>query len=224
MDTQSIVELASRRDSRSAAEIVADDLRAAILRNRLAGGERLRQDAIATQFGVSQMIVREAFKQLVGEGFLTAEPRRGVAVALMSRDEAWEISQLRAILECQALRWAIPNMVRADFLSAAEVLGELDVATTVDAKILLNGRFHQILYAPARRTRTLEMIETLRMNFERYLRYTWEQTHHLEQSQAEHRSILTLCEMRDVERACDLLRKHVLATGDLLVDSLTPKT
>jgi hypothetical protein len=52
------------------------------------------------------------------------------------------------------------------------------------------------------------------MNFERYLRYTWEQTHHLEQSpRSEHRSILALCEMRDVERACDLLRKHVLGHG-----------
>ena len=223
METLSLLDSSSRRDSRPAAAVVAEDLRSAILRNQLAGGERLRQDAIATQFGVSQMIVREAFKQLVGEGFLTAEPRRGVAVAIMSREEAWEISQLRALLECQALRWAIPNMVRADFLAAAKVLDELDGAASVDAKIVLNGRFHQILYAPARRSRTLEMIETLRMNFERYLRYTWEQTHHLEQSQAEHRSILTLCEMRDIERASDLLRKHILATGDLLVDSLTSK-
>lgn len=223
MDYADTMEPAPRRDSRSAGEVVVDELRAAILRNRLRGGERLRQDAIATQFGVSQMIVREAFKQLVGEGFLTAEPRRGVSVAVMSQDEAWEISQLRALLECQALRWAIPNMVRADFVQSAAILDELDGSSTVDAKILLNGRFHATLYAPAKRPRTLDMIEALRLNFERYLRFTWEQTHHLEQSQAEHRAILTLCEMRDVERACDALRKHVLATGDLLVDSLTQK-
>src|SRR5882757_4063015 len=210
----------SRANIHSAAAIVVDDLRAAILHNRLSGGERLRQDAIAIQYGVSQMIVREAFKQLTAEGFLKAEPRRGVSVAILSAEEAWEVTQLRALLECQALRWAISNMLRADFVQCARILDDLDRSDTVDAKILFNAQFHASLYAPARRGRTLDMIDNLRMNFERYLRYTWEATHHLEQSQAEHRQILNLCELRDVERACDALRKHVLATGDLLVDSL----
>ncbi|OYR26000.1 GntR family transcriptional regulator [Brucella lupini] len=206
--------------SRSAAAVVIDELRAAILHNRISGGERLRQDAIATQYGVSQMIVREAFKQLTAEGFLKAEPRRGVSVAILSAEEAWEVSQLRALMECQALRWAIPNMLRGDFVQCEQVLDELDASGSVDGKILLNARFHALLYAPAKRTRTLEIIDNLRMNFERYLRFTWEETHHLEQSQAEHRTILELCKMRDTERACDALRKHILATGDLLVDSL----
>jgi DNA-binding GntR family transcriptional regulator len=210
----------NRANGQSAAAIVADELRGAILHNRLSGGERLRQDAIATQYGVSQMIVREAFKQLTAEGFLKAEPRRGVSVAILSADEAWEVTQLRALLECQALQWAIPNMLRGDFVRCACILDDLDGSDTVDAKIQLNAQFHASLYAPARRARTLDMIDNLRMNFERYLRYTWEETHHLEQSQLEHRQILNLCELRDVERACDALRKHVLATGDLLVDSL----
>ncbi|WP_315755873.1 GntR family transcriptional regulator [Bradyrhizobium sp. SZCCHNRI2007] len=211
---------ASRTSVSSTADLVVNGLRKAILHNELRGGERLRQDAIANQYGVSQMIVREAFKQLAAEGFLKAEPRRGVSVALLSADEAWEVTQLRAILECQALQWAIPNMLRSDFLQCTRILDELDRSDTVDAKIVLNAQFHTSLYAPSRRERTLDLIENLRMNFERYLRYTWEETHHLEQSQAEHRTILNLCEMRDVERASDALRKHILATGDLLVDSL----
>jgi DNA-binding GntR family transcriptional regulator len=210
----------SRAKNHSVAAIVVDGLRGAILHNRLSGGERLRQDAIATQYGVSQMIVREAFKQLTTEGFLKAEPRRGVSVAVLSADEAWEVTQLRALLECQALRWAIPNMLRSDFVQCAQTLDDLDASDTVDAKIRLNAQFHASLYTPARRGRTLDMIEKLRMNFERYLRYTWEETHHLEQSQVEHRQILNYCELRDIERACDALRKHVLSTGDLLTESL----
>lgn len=207
--------------TRTASAIVCDELRAAIMNNRLQGGERLRQDALATQYGVSQMIVREAFRQLTAEGFLKAEPRRGVSVAKLSADEAWEVTQLRALLECQALRWAIPNMVRADFLACARTLDALDAADTVDARILLNAQFHARLYAPARKERTLDLINNLRLNFERYLRFTWEETHHSEQSQIEHREILRLCEIRDIERACDALRAHILATGDLLVEYLS---
>jgi len=205
---------------RTASAIVCDELRNAIMHNRLKGGERLRQDALATQYGVSQMIVREAFRQLTAEGFLKAEPRRGVSVAKLSADEAWEITQLRALLECQALRWSIPNMVRSDFQQCGRTLDDLDAAGTVDARILLNARFHELLYTPARKERTLELIKNLRLNFERYLRFTWEATHHSEQSQIEHREILQRCEMRDIERACDTLRIHILATGDLLVESL----
>lgn len=206
--------------ARSAASLVADALRSDILHNRLRGGERLRQDAIAGQHGVSQMIVREAFKQLTSEGFLRAEPRRGVSVAILSADEAWEITQLRALLECQALSWSIPNMLRSDFVECTKILDELDASSSVDSKISLNALFHSHLYAPAQREKTLDMINTLRLNFERYLRFTWEETHHIDQSQIEHRNILNFCQMRDAEKACGELRKHILATGDLLVDSL----
>ncbi len=205
---------------RSASAVVADALRERILRGAIAEGERLRQDAIAARFGVSQTIVREAFRQLANEGFLRAEPRRGVSVAPMSADEAHEITGLRGMLEAQALAWAIPNMSEADLAGAERILAELDKARSTDRIIALNARFHAALYAPAQKERTSSIISTLRLSFERYLRFAWEETRHLEQSQREHWRILELCRKRDGEGACALLRRHVAATGALLVQSL----
>jgi DNA-binding GntR family transcriptional regulator len=207
-------------ENRSASSVVADALRDGILHAKLPGGERLRQDAVATRFGVSQMIVREAFKQLVTEGFLKAEPRRGVSVALLSADEAREMTELRSLIEAKALEWAIPQMSKADLERAARILAELDKARSTDRIISLNARFHEALYASARKERTLAMITNLRMNFERYLRFTWEETHHLDQSQKEHREILDLCIARDAERACALLKRHIFGTGTLLIERL----
>jgi DNA-binding FadR family transcriptional regulator len=70
-------------------------------------------------------------------------------------------------------------------------------------------------YGPPR-----QLISTLRLNFERYLRFTWDETHHLEQSQQEHRQILEFCRNKDIEGACALLHKHIAATGQLLVQRL----
>ncbi len=207
-------------ESRSASATVTSALREWILHGALPGGERLRQDAIATRFGVSQMIVREAFKQLVTEGFLKAEPRRGVSVAHLTADEAREMTELRSLIEAKALEWAIPQMSKADLETAARVLAELDKARSTDRIISLNARFHEALYAPARKERTLAMIANLRMNFERYLRFTWEETHHLDQSQREHREILDFCVTHDAERACALLKRHIVGTGALLVERL----
>ncbi|WP_245475926.1 GntR family transcriptional regulator [Mesorhizobium sp. M7A.F.Ca.US.006.01.1.1] len=210
--------------SQSAATIVADALRVNILHHTLEGGERLRQDAIAARFGVSQMIVREAFKQLASEGFLKLEPRRGVSVAVMGADEAWEITQLRSLIEAEALQWAIPEMTQDDLAQARRILVELDKAKSIDKIILLNARFHETLYSPCKRERTLSLIATLRTNFERYLRFTWQETLHREQSQLEHWDILTLCEKKDSHRAAAALKKHISATGDLLAERLRSDT
>lgn len=207
-------------ESRSASVIVASSLREKILHGAIPAGERLRQDAIATRFGVSQMIVREAFRQLTNEGFLRAEPRRGVSVAPMNADEAEEMTELRSAIEAKALAWAIPLMSEAELDDAARILADLDKARSTDRIISLNARFHETLYAPSRKERTLAMISTLRLNFERYLRFTWEETHYIEQSQREHRELLKFCRGRDVGRACSLLQQHIAGTGALLVERL----
>jgi DNA-binding GntR family transcriptional regulator len=207
-------------ERRSASVVVVNALREKIIHGSLPAGERLRQDAIASRFAVSQMIVREAFRQLTGEGFLEAEPRRGVSVASMSADEAHEITELRCAIEAKALAWTIPLLSNADLRSADRILAELDRAKTTDHIIALNARFHETLYAPSQKHRTLDLISTLRMNFERYLRFTWDETHHLRQSQQEHRQILEFCRSKDIKGACALLHRHIAATGELLVQRL----
>jgi DNA-binding GntR family transcriptional regulator len=215
---------ASITTDRSTSALVIDALRQAIIQNELKPGERLRQDAVATHFGVSQTVAREAFKDLVREGFLASEPRRGVSVATMSADEAAEITRLRSLVEAQALEWSIPHMVAADLSTAEAVLKELDKARVVDDIIRLNAKFHHTLYQPAGRPRTLTLVDSLRMGFERYLRFTWEATSHRDQSQDEHRELLQLCKVGDTVNACALLKSHISATGMVLVNSLNAKS
>lgn len=225
MTTSTALASQSKRmiENKPAATVVADALRRAILNGEVAGGDRLRQDQVATEFGVSQMIVREAFKQLVSEGFLTLEPRRGVSVTLLDAADAWEMTQLRALIEAQALDWAIPKQTGDDLKAAQQILKELDSAKRTDDIILLNARFHEALYAPCGRARTIALIGSLRLNFERYLRFAWDRTGHRDQSQREHRELISLCRDKKVADATALLRQHILATGELLVKAL-PKS
>lgn len=197
---------------------IATRLRGEILRGVIPGGERIRQDAVATRFKVSQNTAREAFKLLEADGLLCSEPRRGMSVASLSAAEAWEITELRSLLEVQALSWALPTMTPSLMDAAAAVLDELDTAKTVDDTVALNATFHRLLYASADRHRTLAMIETLRLSFERYLRLTWQETSHLDQSQREHREILAACRQHDRRKAAALLRQHIRGTGQLLVE------
>jgi len=200
--------------------LVADRLRTAVLRGQVPAGERLAQDRIATEYGVSQVIVREAFRDLVSEGLLTAEPRRGVRVALLSPEEAEEITALRQAIEGQVLAWAVPKIARADIARAGGILEELDQAQTIDRIIELNRRFHAVLYEPCGRTRSLALVETLRRNFARYLRLTWESTQHRPRSQSQHRQMLKLIAAGKTAEASAHLRAHIGETGAVIAEAL----
>lgn len=206
--------------NRSTSTVLLDALRQEIIRGQLLPGARLRQDAVATRFGVSQTVAREAFKDLVRESLLVAEPRRGVSVAPMSATEVEEMTRLRTLVEAQALAWAIPNMQAFEFESASALIAKLDRSGTIEELISQNAQFHRVLYRQCRRDRTLVMIETLRLGFERYLRFAWQSTSHLRQSQEEHRQLVRLCQERKTEKACTLLRDHIEATGTVLVETL----
>src|SRR5437660_881650 len=56
---------------------VADKLREEIIRGTIPEGAQLRQDAIAMQYQVSRIPVREALRQLDAEGLITIVPNRG---------------------------------------------------------------------------------------------------------------------------------------------------
>lgn len=85
---------------------VVDRLRSAIITGELGPGERLIEDAIAEQFGVSRVPVREALRQLESEGFVTSERYRGATVSSTSTRDTVELMQVRRGLEVLAARQA----------------------------------------------------------------------------------------------------------------------
>src|SRR5205085_4834 len=84
------------RQSLSAA--VVERLREKILSGELREGEQLRQDAIATEFQISRIPVREALSHLAAEGLITIVANRGAIVSALSPDEIMQLFETRAVL------------------------------------------------------------------------------------------------------------------------------
>jgi DNA-binding GntR family transcriptional regulator len=108
------------RQSLSAA--VVERLREKILTGELREGEQLRQDAIANEFQISRIPVREALSHLAAEGLITIYANRGAVVSALSPDEIMQLFETRAVLECYMLRCAIPNMKEEDFQRTEDIL------------------------------------------------------------------------------------------------------
>ncbi len=154
---------AGAREAQSgAAGSLAQALREAILRGSYAGGQPLRQDELAAQFGTSKIPVREALRQLEAEGLVTFFPNRGAVVASLSPDEAEEIGEIRSALEAAA----------HDLHRAQDVLDEARDEPDPTRWSVLNWEFHAALYAPAGRPQLLKLIQQLHRRVDRYMRVT----------------------------------------------------
>jgi DNA-binding GntR family transcriptional regulator len=206
-----------------APESIADALRDAIAYGDLAAGEPLRQDRIAAEFGVSHIPVREALKELVGEGLAVFAKNRGIVVSELSAKVAWELTEYRCLLEGQMALWAVPQLNDHDLMEAEEILDRLDGETRLREILKLNTAFHTVLFTPANRPYFLKSIETVRANLSRYWRLAWEELGHKPHSQRDHRKILTLCKKGDAKAVGREMEKHIRETGTLIVGYLKRK-
>ena len=143
----------------SAPAMIRDGVRRAILDGVYASGVQLRQDELAERFGTSRIPVREALRQLEAEGLVTIEANKGATVTVLSLPEVLELFEIRAALECRALRLAIPNMIDGDFEAAEAILQDYGALEDPGAWGDINWRFHSLLYAPCALPKLLGMIE-----------------------------------------------------------------
>jgi DNA-binding GntR family transcriptional regulator len=137
---------------------VAGRLRDKILRGQFREGEQLRQHAIAEEFAVSRIPLREAFRQLEAEGLIKIIDHRGAVVATLTPDEIEELFEIRAALESVTLRRAVPMLTDDDLELAEKVLRKYEQALNDESDFdvwgELHWQFHSTLYAAARRTRS----------------------------------------------------------------------
>jgi DNA-binding GntR family transcriptional regulator len=192
-------------------EAVADWLRADILAGRLAPGSRLRQDAIAADYGVSHIPVREAFRRLEAEGLVSIRPRHGAIVTSLSASEIEELYEMRIALECAAIRAAVPRLSFESFSIAAAILDDID--RDPERWPELNTAFHLALYRDANRPRMFALISSLLRNCERYLRHEANVLGIFDCSQRDHRELLAAIEAKDVDAACAILVQHMKGPG-----------
>lgn len=117
-------------DPPSIVALAADALRTMILSGQLAPGDRVVENRVSEDLGVSRPPLREAMKMLENEGLIQMVPRRGAIVTPMTLQDMYEIVTLRAALEEMAVRLGVPVTVqsRLDRLRSAIETLEADAA------------------------------------------------------------------------------------------------
>ncbi len=108
---------------RTLREVVVDELRGMITRGELKPGDRLVEDHLAEQLGVSRNPVREAIRALESTGLVEVRPRKGAYVTTFDLDDVRQLLQVRALLEGYASELAA---ARGDAEGLARLTAVLD--------------------------------------------------------------------------------------------------
>ncbi|HUH48592.1 MAG TPA: GntR family transcriptional regulator, partial [Mycoplana sp.] len=181
------------RQAASAADIVYEALRKAIIEGDLAEGENLRQDQIAQMFNTSRIPVREALSRLEQQGLITTQRYKGAVVAGLSIEEIEEIFEFRAMLEAEVMRLAVPNMDRRMLDVARAYCEEFGQEPDPAKWGETNRLFHYSLYEAAGRPYYLQIVRGSLDRIDRYLRAQLTLTDGVQRAKREHQAILEAC-------------------------------
>lgn len=194
---------------RTAPEVVADFIRDAIYRNELRPGEQLQQEELAAKFGISRIPVRDALRQLQGEGLVDLYPNRGAFVSNPGMEELREVFELRILLETYALRLAVPQFSQEQMEACTSLLVQLESIGNRADWSRVDQEFHAALYAPCGQGRTLGLIENLRGVVNRYYFLYLSPDSYGAECLKEHRRILEACKVQDAGQAVAALEEHL---------------
>ncbi|MBM7073889.1 GntR family transcriptional regulator [Shewanella sp. OPT22] len=201
-------------------QVVVEVLREKILSGEIAAGEPLRQSALAESLNVSRIPVREALLQLEAEGLVKFEAHKGATATKLSVEQVAELFELRSMIETDLLIKAIPNLSTEDFLEAEQVLELLESAFKKENAVAswseLNTQFHTCLYQAANRPHTLEVVQGLNTNCDRYIRLQLLLGGGIPKAEHEHRELLNYCKIGNTEKAAELLKHHILNAAETI--------
>jgi DNA-binding GntR family transcriptional regulator len=138
--------------SPSLVQLAVNAIRRMILAGDLAEGERLIEERLTEQLGISRPPLREALRVLEQEGLIVTRPRRGSMVATLTDQDVFEILTLRSALERLAVELGVPVEIPERLKVAQDALLEMErCAAAEDRGSLVQAgyKFHSSLVALA---------------------------------------------------------------------------
>jgi len=206
-----------------------EQLRAAIVENRYGPGQRLIEQRIAEELGLSRTPVREALRRLEAEGLVVSERNRGAMVRPLSSTEVTDLYGLRIRLESYAAEVGTERATEeelGELVAAADAFGDVrravDVDTVEGVRRLheANRRFHDRVLAAAHHHRLSVMLARtvdIPLVFQAFRTFSAAE---IERSDTFHHLIVDAMCRRDANRAAALMTEHIAQGRDAVLDAI----
>jgi DNA-binding GntR family transcriptional regulator len=207
-------------------EDIAASIKDAIIRGRFQPGEKIAEGELAESMGISRTPLREAFRKLQNEGFITIIPRKGAVVATLDPREASELYEIKSYLEGLAARMAVPRMKEKEVERLEKLEAELRQATganDVEGFYRTHTRFHEVFIRNCGNDRLIQMIANLNDHFKRYGIVSLTQPGRYDRTHQQHQGIIEAFRQGNPDLAEARVRENVLTGGKVLIERLAAR-
>jgi GntR family transcriptional regulator of gluconate operon len=195
----------------SLGEQVGAALRDLIIRGDLAAGTHLVEDALAAEYDVSRGPIRDALRQLEGEGLVESR-RRGIFVVGISLRDIEDLYSLRDAIEELALRLAMQRATPEQWREGSRMVDAMrSAADRRDETAFAQAdiEFHALLYRLSGHRRLVDVWGQYEPILTSLLQVTVAEDVDLHPSAEDHQRLLDIVATGDEEAAVAAIREHL---------------
>jgi DNA-binding GntR family transcriptional regulator len=199
-------------------------LKAMIMDRQLLPGEKIPQEKLAEDLGISRTPLVNALKFLEKEKLVQSIPRRGFFMRTFTKKELISIFELREVLEGLAARKAAQKITDNQIVQLGKFFKQFAGDTDIDdirAYAREDRRFHNFLLDIGAKEFLKSILETYNIISYSYQVVSTEGlVRHPRETLREHRAMIEAIAGRDAEAAENLMRQHFQRSRAVLQESL----
>lgn len=192
------------------------ELKKMIVNRKFEPGQKITEEEIADQLGISRTTVKKAFTTLVKDGLLEDRPRQGVFIRKYSLQEILEIYDLREVTAGLCARYAALNMTNKEFLELEGILECMKAAIAEknhDEYVECDMKFHDKIVEYSRAMITPDIISNFHISL---LSFNIGLIRDPEETVMEHGKIIGSLREGNTENAEKLMREHIRKSREIL--------
>ncbi|SEB64425.1 transcriptional regulator, GntR family [Paramicrobacterium humi] len=204
---------------RAYGEQVTEHLRDSIVSGELPRGQRLVEEQLAEQFGVSRGPIRDALRRLEIESLVESRGNGTYVIGIDVRDID-ELYSLREAIELLAADLALSNVGGdgwGEMAACVETLENAADARDGDGFAAADIQFHNLIYALSGHRRLADVWRQYSPILGTLLRTTVHVELDLHESAGKHRTLLELMKTGDGQAVAKELREHLEGSHQLML-------
>lgn len=190
-------------------------------RGKLLAGEKVYEAALARQLQISRAPIREALKQMVGDGLFEYRPQVGTFVASFLEQDIVDAYITRGLLEGFSVASALAAFSGEDYRKLQGFCHEMERLASENeqlALIELGRDFHSLLFKRCENRQLIEYTERLSSKLHLLFYLHWASLYTPGELNRRHTALLTIMQAGDAVQVEQAFREHYLETGMKIVE------